>query len=331
MKICYVLKDLSNSGAPRIVLDEAQCLKELHGEKLEIDFIFFKDCSDLFDDFKKLGNIIRFKDHKASNEQCIYSCHSFVGMLSPFLFGKKNTYIYTAHGLQGSDLNPWVRKALDSILRLLLCRFKKTIVMNKYDENRLKKLKITNEVIFISNPIAKSFKVLKQKNRNEKLKLGYFGRLDKQKNILFLMTVFDKLFDDKDLKNKIEFHVGGGGQYAHLVSERKYINYSGVYNHEDISNIDLDLYISSSIYEGFPLAVTEFASKGASLILSDIPGHEMFTYANFFKFSDLEEIVDIVNETLQSHCVNKNLASFKSLMLPTAHERAKSISEVYFG
>ena len=121
----------------------------------------------------------------------------------------------------------------------------------------------------------------------DKIVLGHLGRINDQKNQLFLLDVFDEL---ADIDERYVLLLVGTGPYLKLISDRikksKYAKriklYGEVINPEKIYSA-MDIFLLPSKYEGLPVVLLEAQMSGLKCIVSDRVTREV-------NFGDIEYI-----------------------------------------
>ncbi|MBD3346267.1 MAG: glycosyltransferase [Chitinivibrionales bacterium] len=129
------------------------------------------------------------------------------------------------------------------------------------------------------------------------IKLLNIGSLSKQKGQEFLIKSMDFLKNDVEMELNI---YGSGELFDYLMNIIEQEEKKKVFIRNpvlDIKNViaETDFFISSSLWEGFPLAAVEAISMGIPTILSDIPPHrELFQdYPDYPLFIEPGKKVDI--------------------------------------
>jgi glycosyltransferase involved in cell wall biosynthesis len=142
-----------------------------------------------------------------------------------------------------------------------------------------------DKFIFIPNPVDvdhmknfDSYKVSELKNKynlNGKFVLGFVGRLEKEKNLFFLLEIFknvvDKLNNPDDIRLIL---VGGGTQYKELIDYSlklnldKYVIFTDKVDYNEIQNYYrlIDLFVSVSFTEVKPLSYLESLASGVPIL-----------------------------------------------------------------
>ncbi len=159
------------------------------------------------------------------------------------------------------------------IFTFILYRFANIIVFQNNYQMKFYKFKNVFRTV-IPNPIELPTNV-KFILRKSIKKLVYVGRLEKQKNPFFLIKLISELIKIK----KIELHIYGQGSLKNKLLE--YQKALGVQNNVFYHDISLDifkeftkydLFVFSSLYEGFPNTLIEAMSVGCPIITTPFAG-----------------------------------------------------------
>lgn len=171
----------------------------------------------------------------------------------------------------------------ESISYFLFNRGKEVIVTSPTTKKELKSYLINSEnskIIFnglvFKDKVEKS-KIISRGNKNQKIFVNVC-RLDNQKNLFKLLEFFSKL-DKKEYK----LYIAGDGSLREdlesYIKIHKLTNVIllGFVPHNEIYSLykSSDFFISSSVYEGYPLVLSESMGMGAIPILSEI---EIYQY-----------------------------------------------------
>lgn len=167
-------------------------------------------------------------------------------------------------------------------------------------------------------------KLFKKFNERETNKILTVGRLEEQKNYVFLIKSL------RNLKNWQIDIVGSGSQKKELEKIANEvdlkINFLGNLEYRELEKLyqNYKFYISTSKYEGNPKTVLEAMSFGCIPLVSNILNHTEFIKHNFngfvFDFSDLsiikiieKDIVDSKNLGVVSQNASKSLIETNSI------------------
>ena len=145
--------------------------------------------------------------------------------------------------------------------------------------NWLKHFKIEATGVFYNSVDDKTYELFKNKhyikNKKDKIIIGFVGRVIKEKGIILLLEVFERL--SKEYKN-IELYVAGNGPILEEVKSKytnKKIHFVGKLNYEEVMSLynDLDIFINPSMYpEGLPTSILEAGIMKSAIIATDRGG-----------------------------------------------------------
>ncbi len=100
-----------------------------------------------------------------------------------------------------------------------------------------------------------------EKRENQEIILGNLGRLEKQKNQLFLLDVMDKLVTKG---YKVKLRIGGAGRLKEEIEKEiehrgltKYVELSGFVKDSKSFMYNIDIFVLSSLWEGFGYVLVE--------------------------------------------------------------------------
>ena len=159
-------------------------------------------------------------------------------------------------------------------IKPLIHNFDNIIVLNKDDSIKFKKYYNVNSIV-IKN--CKSF-ISKRKSKLNNNKFIACGRLVEQKGfdkLIDIMTIFNK--DNKNYKLDI---YGNGPLKDYLLKkiiDNNMENYINIYdNNNNIKELllEYDIFLNSSLYEGFGLVTLEALECGLPVIGFDIPANK---------------------------------------------------------
>ena len=127
--------------------------------------------------------------------------------------------------------------------------------------------------------------------KSDELVLGHIGRLNKVKNVAFILEILKEL-NDLGIKSKF-VSAGQGSEYDCLVKKAKALNiendvvFLGL--RDDINCVVqlFDVFVFPSFYEGLPVSVIEAQASGLKCLLSDTVSKEVDITGNV-EFMSLE-------------------------------------------
>ncbi|WP_334001544.1 glycosyltransferase family 4 protein [Providencia huaxiensis] len=281
MKLIYIVPSLDNVGPTNVVLALVKKLSKSN----EITIISFRSGM-LENKFKEYCNVHITKNilktfNIVSEKKTIVHSHGFFPDLLNATFSilrVSNNNFSTIHNFIKLDYTLLKGKYLGSFYTII---HKMILKLIKYPINCSKSAMEFNNIsnYYVYNGVDDHYDLMEKKLDDNKINLVYLGVLNKRKN----PHVFLEAFKKRERKNLILYVVGNGDEYSKLKSnyESDNIKFTGkIENPFPIIN-KCDFIISSSLAEGFPLAILEGLSCGLSYILSNIPPHiEIHELAN---------------------------------------------------
>ena len=226
--------------------------------------------------FNKIKKIIK-KDENY-DKKIFISNQYFANVPSLFFLKKlKNLKIVVFERNHLSELSNYVN--FIDLLKKIIIKFlvkiyykKANLIICNTNESAfdLKKL-VKAKVVSLYNPCFFNLKKRKKKNNYSKIKLINVGRFVEQKNQITILKAIKK----SNFREKFEVNLFGYGKdYNYL---KDYILKNNLENIKLIQNIfdknqiysNADLYVGSSLYEGFPNTYVEAASYRIPIISSD--------------------------------------------------------------
>jgi glycosyltransferase involved in cell wall biosynthesis len=110
------------------------------------------------------------------------------------------------------------------------------------------------------------------------LRIGFLGRLVAQKNLGYLLEVFQVLTRMLQPEYRCELHLfGDGDERSALERESAKMNLSGVYFHGEVARADVgqaidscDFFLNTSTTEGQCLAALEVLARGRPMVVTPV-------------------------------------------------------------
>jgi len=248
---------------------------------------------------KQIGN--RIKYHKSKNRKVIVHHHypkfAIILLLLKWIYGDVK-HIYTIHNTYSNYR--FIHKVLTRINMLLV---DKVVYCGKASSKSFKNLRFlpkSNKQMTITNGVdikRVDNTTSNKKNKTGKITLVTIAKVTNQKNIQFLIEVFENLpaeyqleilgpLNDED-KNRIK-----NSQCTDRIFTRGRVEREEVYRKFKSS----DIFLSAALWEGLPIAVLEAMACRIPVILSEIESHDEIKE----KISSLKttpfEITNWVNE-----------------------------------
>lgn len=311
MKVLLFSPTLEMGGAEKIISRFYFFLKK---KKIDTKIVLFNNKKPYFDNGIKSKDILNLQVKRArfsilkvikiinqENPDYILSnqreANIAVSIAKKFLFKKFKLIAREAAPLEVSNKNILNK----FFLKIIYNSFDGIIFNSKFTQNSfLEKINLKNYII-INNPLLVDSKIKNNIKYKKKLKDNYkfltCGRLHKQKNIFTLIDYF-KMY--KIRKPKTELHIVGDGEeknkiitYIKKNNLNKNIFVHGSQKKLHNYYLDSDLYISTSLTEGFGNTFLEALNYNLPIISFNNGG-----------------IKDILKKNFQGKIINKNYFSF---------------------
>ncbi len=310
MKILHIINDLSeNGGAQRFLVD----LVTKHKPSYEVKILILHQDNDfepLLNNngvsceywslltFREKWQLLRWPD--------LIHSHLFPSIYIALLaFGKKR--VQTEHCTTNRRRD---YPALKFMEYLLYQKHEKTIcISNKVREELIKFLPRYREqydVIYNGidlNRFSRTAKKYRDLKKNGPVHIGMAGRLHEHKDHPTLIRALAQL------PERYQLHFAGDGdkksELQALASQLQCdhrIHWHGVISDIPAFLSDLDIYVQSSIYEGFGLAAVEAMAEGLPVLGSNIPGLDevIGDSAYLFELGNELELVDKIEKICNS-------------------------------
>jgi glycosyltransferase involved in cell wall biosynthesis len=333
-RIVYFIDTLGRGGAETLLLSICKNLKKRYPQ-FAISVITHHTGDDLVKDFETLGISVECLHlDRCSLAQRFYKIYKALKKYKPDVLHTHLLYsdryghmpallagiavrICTVHNMEQD------RSYQDAITRKLTSLFSTTIVAVSQSvrdfsiKNRLYSAQKMTTICNASNIDATLFTPRTYSMVKQVIKLVNIGRLTRQKSQETLLRCMDNL--NRSRSGAYELHLYGIGEdlpnlqglIRHLGLQNVFLY--GLVDNAQISSIlrSCDIFISSSLWEGFHLSVVEAMSCGLPVVLSDIPPHrELFQevtaeYPYFAKPHDHETFKEMVLLLAQAENYNQ--------------------------
>ena len=288
MKICHLIITKNFAGSEKYCLDLANYQSQL-GNEVSIVTLNHKYCSN----FNKLAHqnikifFLNSFFYKFYVKKIVINLkpdiiHSHLGRASRYISSLKIPKITTLHikyKVKDHQKNDGIIYLNDE-QSLQLDTFKKH------------KIKINNWIPEI--PKIFETEVLKIKNHlkiNEDYVFGYFGRLNKSKNVKSLINAFIK----SDLKNCKLLIIGEGEEKNHLKSMTEHNNsiifldhQTDIYPYYEV----IDCFVLPSVFEPFGIVIVEAMFFGKDIISTDVEISKFLPKESIVRKDSDNELVD---------------------------------------
>lgn len=260
--------------------DNSACVLEfdnIYNYKLPT-FRIFKNRYPLLKKNKEYRNIIK-KINKQKFDLVIINARFYtISLLGAKISNKKNIPCFLIeHGSSHLSVNNKVLDFFGQIYEHAITAVLKNKITKSYGVSQAackwqKHFNIENNgVIYNCVDICETNTI---KNRNDKIIIGFAGRLIKDKGIDILL----RIFDDLSKKYMIELHIAGKGPEISLlndyISKNKNIKYFGLLDSNGMGKFydDIDIFINPSKTEGLPTCILEAGIHNCAVIATDVGG-----------------------------------------------------------
>jgi glycosyltransferase involved in cell wall biosynthesis len=255
-------------------------------------------------DFKAYIELIEYLKKIQTDVIHLHSSKAgFLGRIAAYKMKLSSKVVYTPHGVS------FLRKDVSPVKHRVFVWLEKTgswfggttIACSKSEMEEFHRHNIPAQ--YINNGIACETHY-DHLNKNNRLKVGTIGRITYQKN----PSTFNKIAKHFLNNKSIEFiWIGGGGELENQLSSPNIIK-TGWLSREDV-NIELskiDIYLSTSLWEGLPLSVLQAMCLGKPLLLSNCIGNRNLVKENYngILFNDISECL-IALQDMMDHPKNR--------------------------
>lgn len=281
-----------------------------------IKFIKWKNAQreiSLSKDIKALFEVIKvLKKEKYDVIHLHSSKAGFLGRVAAKLVGQSKNVIYTTHGISflRQDISNTKLKLFILLEKIGEVCGGQTIACSKSEAEFIKSKGITCE--YINNGIKIDENFIKQPKKDDITRIINVGRITPAKN----PRLFDEIAKEFIDNLKIKFiWIGDGEDRKQLSSEN--IEITGWLSQEQVKEKlkEADIYLSTSKWEGLPLAVLQAMNYELPLILSNCVGN-----------------IDLVEEEINGNIyknVDEAIKKLKTIKIKQGRESSKILKEQF--
>ncbi|MBQ4834231.1 glycosyltransferase family 4 protein [Pseudoalteromonas sp. MMG010] len=193
------------------------------------------------------------------------------------LAGIKQVY-HTVHGIAFHQHEPRLKRFFYYSLEIISSLFGDlNITVNKYYLKYYPRLFCKSQAVY--NGVDFSKLTVQKRNSSDCINIGFFARLDQQKDPLTFIHIVNHLLENKMLHHKVHFYLAGDGelreQCLDLIKRlnlNKTITYVGwVSNKSDFFN-GIDILCQPSLWEAFGLNLAEAGYFSIPCVASNVEG-----------------------------------------------------------
>ena len=332
MKICHVINDLSRGGAESHLYSLVK-LQHEGGYQVSV-MLLGRDSKNFFsleESIREMNiEIIRFKGPKklqgfnpvsivsaikyfSKNKFQVIHSHSprsyFLTRISHLFLSKEGKWVVTVHGkygtyLDGSRVMDIFRSYSIFVLSRMWQRADSVIVISESIKDWLSELNSKIKPVVIPYGIVMPEQVGRESS--EEVIFGYLGRLNANKGVEDLVTVFLDVNSEIKSLNKLELNIGGVGAESYekklkKLSEGAEVNFLGYISERESFFNSINFFVFPSYSEGLGLVLLEAMSHGVVCLTRDIdPMNKIISHGiNGYLFKNNEELKEIFLLVLQ--------------------------------
>ena len=351
MKICHVINSLSGGGAETHLLDLVHAQKN-QGHSVTViptgpDKKNMKSLEQEFQDisdnvlrlyFPRLLNFysyIKFFKNLQDEQYDIVHTHQprsdFMFFILKSFTGIKAKWIVSIHGkydtyLEGNKLGDYLRKIFMKRLSKFWLNATTVIAISDEVKEWISKLNSSIEARVIPYWVKRNN--IKKVN-NDKLTIGFLGRLNKNKGIEDLLHALNKL---NYKENNLDVIIGGHGDEKYIKKLKsilneevnKYVDFLGFVDDRDDYFNKVDIFVFPSYSEGLGLVLLEAMSYSKVCITRNImPMKKYINNENGYLFDDLESLITNLNSAINDLSINYSVIEKKLSNIDKTLEKSR--------
>lgn len=200
-------------------------------------------------------------------------------------------------------------------------------------ESMLKKIGVRERFEIVPIGITDIFKPGKSKfSFEDKIVLGYVGRISREKNLVVLLNVFLKLHSKFD---NIFLLIVGDGPERWIFNNKKNVKVTGFISHEEVAEYyrAMDIFVLPSVTEANSLSTLEALKSGVCCLTRDIGAIRDYLkdgYNGYF-FDDEKELLEILEKLIKDEKLREKMGqnAGKSVLELTWKNTVDSLIKVF--
>ncbi|WP_432647348.1 glycosyltransferase [Mitsuokella sp.] len=230
-----------------------------------------------------------------------------LGRVAARLLGLQKRTFYLPHGVSFArqDISA-KKKRFYVLIERAANAFAGTVIACSSSERDLLQANGIKNVIVINNGIEVSSKEPDYQAHEGPLVFGTVGRITFQKNPAMFNEIAKHFKDDK----RVSFLWIGDGELRHEIEENEQVKVTGWVKLNEVQEClkNVDVYLSTALWEGLPLSVLEAMNLGKPLLLSDCIGNvdTVEPGKNGYMYHTAEEAIEKI-EVLLKMPINKRM------------------------
>lgn len=315
-KIVHITNDLQRlGGVQRLLVD----LMTLQKNDFEFEVILTRGENEYVDELNALGIPVFHKRElgllgtiKRLNNADLVHAHLFPSLYIALL--TTTPTVITEHNPHYRRRDLPFAKTLESILYR---KYKKILCISEgVQKGFLSSVKVKPSVTHVVHngiSLNRFPQLPRQYPRvNKKFKVGMVGRLVPQKDIKTLISLMSQLDDS------FELHLAGDGElrpeferYSRELNVSNHIKFHGQVNDVPAFLRSIDLYIQSSYWEGFGIAVVEAMAAGLPCFATNVNGlNNVIDQEYLFEVGDTKQLTEKVMALKKSAVLYNQSANY---------------------
>lgn len=253
-------------------------------------------------DFGALRELIH--DLKEFPDIDILQLHSskagVLGRIASRLLGLQKRTFYLPHGVSFARQDVSSKKRqLYILIEKIANTFAGTVIACSSSERNLLMANGIKNVVVINNGIAVPDDEPVYKKPGKPLVFGTVGRITFQKNPQLFNQIAQHFYGD----NRVNFLWIGDGELRHEIQENAQVQVTGWVTPGEVRGYlkTVDIYISTSLWEGLSISVLEAMALGKPLLLADCVGNvdTVEQGVNGFLYHDIVEGIESIQRILE--------------------------------